>query len=205
MTEFQSVQTACSYCYVIWEDLYNKSTTSEDVDLFNNEDVLNELEDIEIECESCNEPIYFGDAFCTNVSRCLAEYDEDYWRSWFGDFLGKPEINYNLKEKQEFTQSYNLCCDQVWYKCECANPLDWGIAYDDVPSNWKQEAYTFETPCSGCAFYYSENCIPFRKWLKQYSLTKSFPGSIDDICDQYISYMDYEKTDHIYKDSECEF
>lgn len=98
-----------------------------------------------------------------------------------------------------------MCCDQIWFKCNCANPLEWDEQYKLIPAEWMQDVYTFTAECGTCAFWYTENCHPMRNWLRNAIENKAFPGSIDDICSEYISCEEYKTIEHYYADSECEF
>lgn len=171
--------------------------------------------DFEIQCTLCEEPIEFGDEEC---NFCHTPYDNEYWRTFFShniDLFPTIDItdDHNQITTSELTSSHTLCCDNKWEDCKC--PIDDMLGWHDatflVPKKVWEEAYTFDTPCSGCLKYYEGSCIPLRHWVREYLETNEFPGGIDDICSQYdpwnkepampeVSLEDYARwaEDHLY-------
>lgn len=200
----------CGYSF---EDHYNAMLEEEQSshniveqfdDPFADDEVLEELQELEIQCESClRGHVIFGDVACSTYD-CSNFFTTEYWREWYQRNYSYLQSSNELLQQDdgELTESHNLCCDQVYYKCECEEPIPWEEVED---LQIGQMIYSLDSECRDCAFCYTSNCLPFRHWLKDTYLMDKSPGVIDDICSQYVSIRNYQAKKVYLTDADCEF
>lgn len=130
-------------------------------------------------CDRCQSKLFFGDEECIH---CHKEYTYVYWETYCNSYALAHLRKGTIIDTEEACY-IALCCNQDVEKCTCSSPLDWQDA-NSLPTAITDEAYDYNSPCSGCQFYYTPLCLPLRAWLKEFVETGSAPGEID-LCSFY--------------------
>lgn len=185
LTDDDLCDSFCFYCGGIWEE-YGYYPNSEDTE-------NPKANVIEADCPECGSDVVFGEPSCPD---CQLELDAEFWRDWYDQYWMDLSVDFDspniIHEPIQLTEYHNICCDRFWQQCDCIEPIAWEDHYNILPEQNYEAAYSQTTECSQCIHWYKASCKPFRSWIKTHFATREFPGSIDDICDDFDSYINYE-------------
>jgi len=208
----------CVHCAVVIEhpDFYDEPDDWADDDSIEGweQEVTNELlgdldslkdRDIWVNCEQCKTNLRLGAANCIG---CGMQFDEAYWREWYQqywmDIATDEEDEFDLLaaarasaqdanqiQVTKLDEHDNLCCNKHWANCLCDDPILWEEHKFLIPQADREEAYAYNSKCSECINYYEPTCPIYRGWIIDYYKQNSSPGTIDDICDEFVSFVEH--------------
>ena len=134
-------------------------------------------------CDRCAKDLEYRSPCC---EYCGALYFDDYWDS-LDDVLEEhgvePEDTDDVIDGSE-VYDVTFCCAKDANLCICAGgPVLWEDA-QHMPKNMYENIYPYNSKCSGCRFFYTPQCIPFRAWVTDY-VQWEIVNNFIDICSYY--------------------
>jgi len=114
---------------------------------------------------NCRSYVEYGDTDCVNCKIDFTDEDWDYFLS-----TADEKLVQSILDMESFNDPIMICCTNSFMNCSCDKPIMWEDT-SRIPTNLWDDVYEYNEPpssCSSCMYYYTENCIPLRFFLKEF-------------------------------------